>query len=141
MLSAGEGKAVILKESNLKEFNRLGQEYQKKRMSLERFEKRFFTPQTKSTAGELINEINEQIGLGASSFKPFEDVVEKDTLKKGVEVKYDGITLNQTANLIYKIENHENILLIKDFLLSQRFDNQNLFDVTMTILLVVRQHE
>lgn len=141
VISSGQEDSAILKESDLKEFNRLGQEYQEKRMSLERFEKRFFAPQYKATVGELIAEINEQIGLGGASFKSLEDVAEKGNLKQGVEVKYDGITLNQTVNLVYKIENHENILLIKDVLLSPRFDNQNLFDMTMTVLLVVRQHE
>lgn len=140
VISAGPEKAVVSRESNLKEFNRLSHEYQKRQASLELLEKRLLTPQSGATTGALIEEIGRRIGLAAASFKPLEDMTEKGNLKKGVEVKFDGITLNQTANLLYKIETHGNLLLIKDFSLRSRFNNQDLFDVTMTIFLVVRQH-
>jgi general secretion pathway protein M len=52
------------------------------------------------------------------------------------EVKLDGLTANETVNLLYKLEKGNKPVVIKKALLKTRFDDPSKIDVTMTIALL-----
>ena len=57
-------------------------------------------------------------------------------MQNGVEINIEGATLNQIANLVYRIENYKNLLIIKEFLIKAQFNNPELFDITMRVILM-----
>lgn len=134
-------KAEKIASTNNKElvrFNSLKEEYLIVSASQEPLIKKLLASQTEKSVGEIIEEIGDAIGIKdrISSFKPTEDKVEKGYMQKGVEVKIDGISFNELLNLLYKIENHRNLLLIKDFSMKAHFDDPGVSDVIIQVVLV-----
>jgi len=101
-------------------------------------EKKFFLPLSQQSPGAIIEEIGGQIGLRKNiiAFKPIEEKLEKGYMQNGVEINIEGATLNQIANLVYRIENYKNLLIIKEFLIKAQFNNPELFDITMRVILM-----
>ena len=52
------------------------------------------------------------------------------------EVKIEGLTANETINLLYKLEKGNKPVVIKKALLKTRFDDPSKLDVTLTIALL-----
>lgn len=135
-------RLVQAKKAELAAFYHMKQEYLKERASIAPFEKRLFLPHSKETPGTAIEEIGKQIGIKDNiiSFKPVEEKSEKGYVQQGVEVKIDGINLNQIANLLYRTENYRNLVLVKEFLMKAHFNNPDIFDITMQVVLITKQH-
>ena len=134
-------KKVYLKTQELAAFHNIRKDYLKEKAGIEAMEKKLFVPQYGEQSGAIIQKIFRGIGIAdkVASFKPFTEEMEKDYVKNGVEVRIDKINLNQLVNLIYKIENHKNLLLIKGFSMDNRFDNPALFDITMQVVLLAKR--
>ncbi|MBI5048563.1 MAG: hypothetical protein HZB54_06425 [Deltaproteobacteria bacterium] len=136
-------KMVSLKKQELIRFNNVREEYLKlkKKAGMETIEKKIYAPQTEGSTGAIIQEIGRGIGIKdkISSFKPVEEKIEEGYVKNGVEVKVNGINLNQLVNLLYKIENHKNLLLIKSISIDARFDNPALLDIAMHIIFLTKK--
>ncbi len=130
------------RKAELKSFYERKYEYMKERAIVAPLEKRLLLPQSRGSAAAVIEEIGGLSGIKSSinSFRPFEDKAEKGYLKNGVEVKVEGINLNQMANFLYRVENYRNLLLIRDFSMKSRFDNPDVYDMTMQVVLVAK-HE
>ena len=142
-MTGGVEKAVKSKKAELSAFYGLKQRYLKEYADIEPLEKRLLLPLSKESPGAVIEEICTQIGIYTNiiSLNPTEDKPEKGYLQYGIEVKLDGVTFNQMANLLYRVENYRNLLLIKDFQVKSHFDNPNLWDITVQFFLVTKQHE
>jgi general secretion pathway protein M len=130
------------RKASLKAFYAQKEEYIKESAVVAPLEKKLLLPPSGVSPVAIIGEIGAGIGIKSniSSFKPFEDKALKGYVKNGVEVRVEGITLNQLVNLVYGIENYRNLLLIKDFSMKSRFDNPDIYDVTAQVVLVSR-HE
>lgn len=135
-------KRAQAKKAALKTFYSKKDEYIKERAEVAPLEKKLLLPQSGESPVAVIEEIGVSTGIKSNinSFKPFEDKALKGYLKNGVEVKVEGITLNQLVNLVYRMENYRNLLLIKDFMMKSRFDNPDIYDITMQVVLVSK-HE
>ncbi|SNB47412.1 general secretion pathway protein GspM [Geobacter sp. DSM 9736] len=57
-------------------------------------------------------------------------------VEDAAEVKMDGLSANETVNLLFKLEKGAKPVVIKRALLKTRFDNPALFDVTLTVALL-----
>lgn len=135
-------KRAQAKKAALKAFYAQKEEYIKESAEVAPLEKKLLLPQSGGSPVAIIGEIGASLGIKSNinSFKPFEDKALKGYIKNGIEVKVEGITLNQLVNFVYRIENYRNLLLIKDFTMKSRFDNPDIYDVTAQVVLVSR-HE
>ncbi len=135
-------KRAQAKKAALLAFYVKKEEYLKESAEAAPLEKKLLLPQSGESPVAVIEEIGASIGIKSNinSFKPFEDKALKGYLKNGVEVKVEGITLNQAVNFVYRMENYRNLLLIKDFMMKSRFDNPDIYDITMQVVLVSK-HE
>ncbi|MBI5234965.1 MAG: hypothetical protein HY886_01795 [Deltaproteobacteria bacterium] len=122
-------------------FNSTMEGYLQDRSSMSFVEKKLLMPLQKE-AGAVMEEIGASIGIGKkiTSYKPFDEEKQKGYEQKGVEIKADGITVNELANLLYRIENYRNLLLVREFSMKTRFDNQTLYDVTIRVTLVSKKN-
>ncbi len=133
---------AMARKAELKAFYVKKAEYLKDSAVAAPLEKKLLLPGTAGSPVPIIEEIGGNLGIRSNikSFKPFEDKALKGYIKNGVEAKVEGITLNQLANFVYGIENYRNLLLIKNFAMKSRFDNPDIYDVTMQVVLVSK-HE
>lgn len=121
-------------------FETVRAEYASIRTTLEPYERKLLAPI--ASASEAVQEAAGEAGIkkNLSALKPFAEPASKGFRKSGVEVKIEGITLNELLNLIYRMENHANLLLVKDFALKTRFGSNGLNDVTLQVVLVTKEH-
>lgn len=133
-------KTLVLKRQELAAFNNLKEEYLKENSGIEIIKKKIFAPELEGSISAIIEEISNRTGIKdkIASLKPLDEKIEKDYIKRGVEVKITGIDLNQLVNLIYKIDNYKNLILIKDLSIKTRFDNPALVDITIQIVLLTK---
>lgn len=136
-------KQAKAKKMELTTFTVMREEYLQERMKIVPLEKRLFLALSQESPGAVVEGIGGQIGIKKNivAFKPVEEKIEKGYIQNGVEIKIEGITLNQIANLVYRIGNYKNLLIIKEFRIKAQFNNPELFDMTMRITLMSRQHE
>lgn len=115
-------------------------EYESIRAALEPYERKLLAPA--ASASEAVQEAAGEAGIkkNLSALKPFAEPASKGFRKSGVEVKIEGITLNELLNLIYRMERHANLLLVKDFALKTRFGSAGLNDVTLQVVLVTKEN-
>lgn len=136
-------KRVRAKKAEVSAFNGMKEEYLKERRAVEPFIRKILLPPSDKSTGSIIEEMAKGIGIKGNiiSIKPMEEKPEKGYIKTGIDVKIEGITLNQMANLLYRIENFRNLMLIKGFVMKSRFENPDLLDITMHAVLFTKGHE
>ena len=134
-------KKVSLKRQELAAFNDIKRDYLREKTWSEAMERKLFVPHAGKSSDAIIQGIFRGIGIEdkVASFKPFMEEMGKDYVKQGSEIKINKINLNQFVNLVYKIENHKNLLLIKSISLDSRFDNPAIFDITIQVILLVKR--
>jgi len=134
-------KKVSLKRQELAAFNDIKRDYLREKAWSEAMERKLFVPHAGESSDAIIQGIFRGIGIEdkVASFKPFMEEMGKDYVKHGSEIKINKINLNQFVNLVYKIENHKNLLLIKSVSLDSRFDNPAIFDITIQVILLVKR--
>lgn len=121
-------------------FEAVRAEYMKERAALEPYEAKLLAPA--SNASDAVQEAASEAGIrkNLSAVKPFDEPASKGFRKSGVEVRIEGVTLNELLNLVYRIENHPNMLVVKDFVLRSRFGSSDLNDVTLQVVLVAKEN-
>lgn len=131
-------RRALARKAEAARFFTLLDDYLAERAGIEPVEKRLLQPRSKDSVAAVIEEIGNATGVKSkiNSLKPFEEKGEKGYSKAGTEVRLDGLTLNELVNFIYKADNYGNLLLIRDFNMKARFDNPELLDVTMQIVMV-----
>ncbi|MEK6790079.1 MAG: hypothetical protein AABY45_00065 [Deltaproteobacteria bacterium] len=129
------------KKTAFVQFNSMMGGYLQDRGAMSHLEGKLLMPFHKE-AGAVMEELGASLGIGKkiTSYKPFDEEAQKGYEQKGVEIKADGITLNELANLLYRVENYRNLLLVREFSMKTRFDNQALYDVTMRVVLVLKKN-
>lgn len=139
-LNAGAARRLKNLQNEAASFSKARAEYEKDRTGLAPFDSKLLAPEM--TAAEAVQEAASRAGIkkNLSALKPFIEPASKGFRRSGVEVRVEGITQNELLNLIYRIEDHQNLLLIKDFVLKARFGSSGLNDVTLQIVLVTRDN-
>lgn len=136
-------KGVRAKKTEALAFSSKKEEYLKERKAIEPFIRKILLPPYSGSLSSIIEEMARGIGIKDNiiSIKPMEEEKEKGYIKNGIDVKIEGITLNQMVNLLYKIENFRNLILIKSFIMKSRFENPDILDITMHSVLITKGHE
>jgi general secretion pathway protein M len=88
----------------------------------------------------VVEEIGGMVGVKEkiTALKPLGETKEMGFAVSGVELRIEGIELNQLVNLLYLIENHKTLLVIKDFTLKSRFEDPDLLDVSLKLKRLTR---
>ena len=139
--AASKEKMVEAKKAELASFDKMKARYLSDFSEISPLEKKLKAPQPGQSVGSMVEEMASGIGIkkNIASFKPLEAKAEKGYEQSGVEVKVEGVTLNQFLNLMYRMENHGSLLLVREFFMKSRFDNPELFDVNLHVELVSRR--
>jgi general secretion pathway protein M len=82
--------------------------------------------------------IIEEIGIRGkgSQIKPIKGEERDGYLEDTAEVKMDALALNETVNLIFRLEKGLRPVVIKKALFKTRFDDPSKLDLTMTVALL-----
>lgn len=136
----GQKRAVSVKKSELEELRILKEEYLKKKVGFDYLEKRLLSPKGSDSPIRILEDIGRKIGIKEkiTALKPLEERTIRGYMERGVEMRIDGMDINQLINLLYRIENHSALLIIKEFSMKNRFDNPDLMDITINTSLINR---
>lgn len=129
------GITAKVKEEEFKRFTGLKGIYLNKRISVDALERRLSSSQAKVPIVSTVEDIARHTGIKEkiTTLKPMEERIIQGYLEKGLEIKIEGIDLNQAVNLLYKMENSQALIQIKGVTLKTRFDNPQLMDITLTV--------
>ncbi|HLC17557.1 MAG TPA: hypothetical protein VJM57_00895, partial [Thermodesulfobacteriota bacterium] len=135
-----------LKKKELASFYTLRDEYMGEKARFLPLERKLLSPGGSGGPGgassvvTVIEDIGNRLGIKdrIKSVKPASEAAGKGYVQRPVAVEVEGITLNELVNLLYRVEYHRNVLMIKDFDMKAHFENPDLLDVTMQLVLVTR---
>ena len=134
----GLEKSILAKKKEMLNFVQLKEEYLREKDKFDYAERRALSPRGMESPITILEEIGIRAGIKEKiiMLKPLEEEMEKGYLERGVNVKIDGIDLNQLINFLYIIENNKALLLINGFSMKSRFDNPNLLDVDISLAVI-----
>src|SRR3989338_9528845 len=134
----GLEKSILAKKKVMLNFVQLKEEYLREKDKFDYTERRALSPRGMESPIIILEEIGIRAGIKEKiiMLKPLEEEMEKGYLERGVNVKIDGIDLNQLINFLYIIENNKALLLINGFSMKSRFDNPNLLDVDISLAVI-----
>ena len=126
--------------AELARFNEFRDLFVKGRTEFAPSERRLLTPQVKESIGAIVEDVCVAVGINKSitSVKSAEADPVKGYNVSGAEFHIDGITLNQAVNLLYRIENHPNMLMVRELSIRSRFNDPNILDLTLRVYLTSR---
>jgi general secretion pathway protein M len=132
-ISALEKKKTA-RESDLVEMMRLKLRYQEANSGAQRLSNRLLATKADDSPAKIIDEIGIK-GRG-SQVKPVKGEAVGGYLEDAADVKIEGLTSNEAANLIYRLEKGARPVTVKKALIKQRFDDPSKVDVSLTIALI-----
>ena len=134
----GLEKSILAKKKEMLNFVQLKEEYLREKDKFDYAERRALSPRGMESPIIILEEIGIRAGIKEKiiMLKPLEEEMEKGYLERGVNVKIDGIDLNQLINFLYIIKNNKALLLINGFSMKSRFDNPNLLDVDISLAVI-----
>jgi general secretion pathway protein M len=138
--SALNGRIALLtrkraaRESDVAEMLVLKQRYQEANAVAQKLANRMAALQPDDSPARIIEETG--IKGKTSQSKALKSEDRGSYLEDTAEVKIEGLTANETVNLLYKLEKGNKPVVIKKALLKTRFDDPSKLDVTMTIALL-----
>lgn len=127
-------KKRIAREADLGEMMKLKLRYQQASAGSQRLANRLLATQADDSPGKIIEEIGIK-GRG-SQIKPVKGDEIPGYVEDAAEVKIDGLSANEVANLIYRLEKGARPVTVKKALIKQRFDDPAKLDLSLTIALI-----
>lgn len=73
------------------------------------------------------------------SIKPLEEKAEAGYAESPVEVRLEGVDMNQLVNFLYRAERGDRLVVVKELSIKERFENKDLLDVVLRASLISRQ--
>jgi general secretion pathway protein M len=122
------------RENDLVEMMTLKQRFQSAKLSSQRFAGRLAGVRADDSPAKII----ETIGIKGTSSKvtPLKGDERGGFTEDSAEVKVEGLSLNEAVNLLFRLENGSQPVLVKKANLKTRFDNPAHLDLTLTIALL-----
>jgi len=129
------------KRAELVKFRSLEEDYLKKKALIETKARKAYASDPAESTVAAIERIGASAGVKESlrALKPLEEKESAGYTESGVEVKLERVDLNRLVNLLYLIENNRGLFVIKEFSMKARFEDANLFDVSMKVVRLVKQ--
>jgi general secretion pathway protein M len=122
------------RESDLTEMMRLKIRYQEVNAGAQRLSNRLLATKADDSPAKIVEELG--IKGRSSQIKPVKGEEIPGYLEDAAEVKIDGLSANETANLIYSLEKGVRPVTVKKALIKQRFDDPSKLDLALTIALI-----
>jgi len=132
-ISALERKRAA-RESDLAEMMRLKLRYQSANAGAQRLSNRLLATKADDSPAKIIEEIGIK-GRG-SQIKPVKGEEIPGYVEDAAEVKIEGLSANEAANLIYRLEKGARPVTVKKALIKQRFDDPSKVDIALTVALI-----
>jgi general secretion pathway protein M len=132
-ISALEKKRTA-RESDLTEMMRLKLRYQSANVGAQRLTNRLLATKADDSPAKIIEEIGIK-GRG-SQIKPVKGEDLPGYVEDAADVKIEGLSANETVNLIYRLEKGGRPVTVKKALIKQRFDDPSKLDLALTIALI-----
>jgi general secretion pathway protein M len=122
------------RETVLKELLPLKVAYRSARMTADQLAGRMAVLRPDDTPAKII----EEIGIKGKGVKmtPLKGEERSGFIEDAADVRIDGLTANETVNLIYRIEKGSRPVTIKKANLRVRFDDPARFDIALTMALL-----
>jgi hypothetical protein len=133
-------RRLVQRQAELDGFYEMVSEYKRDMASIGYLREKLQLQGVEGSTGTVIEEIGAAIGLEKqiTSFKPLAEDLVNGYMEKGVQVEIEGVTLNQAVNLLYKIKGYKNLLLIRDFSMKSHFQNPDMLDITVQVILITK---
>ncbi|OGU06465.1 MAG: general secretion pathway protein GspM [Geobacteraceae bacterium GWC2_58_44] len=132
-ISALEKKRVA-RESDIAEMMKLKLRYQAANLGAQRLSNRLLATRPDDSPAKIIEEIGIK-GRG-SQIKPVKGEEIPGYVEDAADVKIEGLSANEAANLIYRLEKGGRPVTVKKALIRQRFDDPSRLDISLTIALI-----
>lgn len=122
------------READIAEMMRLRLRYQEANAGAQRLANRLLATRPDDSPAKIVEEIGIK-GRG-SQIKPVKGDDIPGYVEDAAEVKLDGLSANETVNLIYRLEKGTRPVTVKKASIKQRFDDPSRLDVALTIALI-----
>lgn len=127
-------KKLAAREAEIAEMMVLKQRYIMANSVSQRLANRLAATRPDDSPAKIIDEIGIK-GKG-SQIRPIKGEVREGYLEDAAEVKIDGLTANESVNLMFKLEHGNRPVIIKRALLKTRFDDPSRLDLALTVALL-----
>jgi len=122
------------READLMEMMTLQQRFLSARLASQRFAGQLSGSRGDDTPAKIIEEIG--IKGKSSRVTPLKGEEREGRVEDAAEVKLEGLSANETVNLLYRLEKGSRPVLVKKANLKTRFDDPSRLDLTLTIALI-----
>jgi general secretion pathway protein M len=132
--TAGLERKRAAREAVLKELLPLKVAYRSAKMTSDQQAGRMATLQPNDSLAKII----EEIGIKGKGVKiaPLKGEERNGIIEDTADVRIEGLTANETVNLVYRLEKGSRPILLKKANLRVRFDDPSRFDLAMTVALL-----
>ncbi len=137
--SAVKGLAAA-KKADAARFIALEEEYLGLKAAYDEVANRAFLSGAESTVS-VIEGLAGGVGVKdrITGLKPLEETETLGYVDSKVEARLKGVDLNQLVNLLFRIENHRALLVVRAFSMKSTFEDPELYEITMTISHIVKK--
>src|SRR3989338_21471 len=134
----GLERLILVKKNEFSNFKRLKEDYLRGRNIFDYIEKKTLSAKAMESPIMILEEIGIMTGLkeNITTLKSLEEKPVKGYLERSVDIKIEGIDLNQLINFLYKIENNKILFAVNGFAMKSRFDNPNLLDININVAVI-----
>lgn len=122
------------READIAEMMRLKLRHQEANAGAQRLANRLMATRPDDSPAKIVEEAGIK-GRG-SQIKPVKGDEIPGYVEDAAEVKLDGLSANETVNLIYRLEKGTRPVTVKKASIKQRFDDPSRLDVALTIALI-----
>nr|WP_246525179.1 general secretion pathway protein GspM [Geomobilimonas luticola] len=127
-------KLRLAREKDVAEMLILRQRYQVANAGAQKLANRLAATRPDDSPAKLIEEIG--IKGKNSQIKPVKGNEQPGYSEDAAEVKLDGLTANETVNLLHRLEKGSKPVIIRKAFIKTRFDDPARLDLTLTIALL-----
>jgi general secretion pathway protein M len=122
------------READIAEMMQLKLRYQSASAGAQRLANRLMATRADDSPAKIVEEIG--IKGRASQIKPVKGEEIPGYVEDAAELRMEGLTANEAANLIYRLEKGARPVTVKKASIKQRFDDPSKLDLALTIALI-----
>jgi general secretion pathway protein M len=127
-------KKTVAREADIAEMMKLKLRYQEANIASQRLANRLLATKADDSPAKVIEEIG--IKGRSSQVKPVKGDDLPGYVEDAAEVRIEGVSANELANLMFRLEKGARPVTVKKALIKQRFDDPSKLDLALTIALI-----
>jgi general secretion pathway protein M len=127
-------KRRVAREADIAEMMKLKLRYQEANIASQRLANRLLATKADDSPAKVIEEIG--IKGRSSQVKPVKGDDLPGYVEDAAEVRIEGVSANELANLMFRLEKGARPVTVKKALIKQRFDDPSKLDLALTIALI-----